>query len=150
MKNWTGYLRAVFAKKGERSILQDSYFEGAFKITRPIYLDGTGQAYVYIMNPGGGYLDGDSYRMEFHLESGAEALLTTQSSTKIYKTLKRPVFQETEIYLKKGSFLEFVPDPVIAYEHARFKQLTTVRMESGASLVYGDIFTPGWAPDGSL
>jgi urease accessory protein len=101
------------------------------------------------MNPGGGYLDGDSYRMEIHLEPEAEVLLTTQSSTKIYKTPRRPVLQETEIILKEGSFLEYVPDPVIAYKDARFMQRTTVRMEAGASLVCAEVFTPGWAPDGS-
>jgi urease accessory protein len=149
MGNWTGYLRAAFAKKGERSGLQDAYFEGALKITKPVYLDETGQACVYLMNPGGGYLDGDSYRMEFLLEPGAEVLITTQSSTKVYKTPRRPVWQETEIDLKNGSFLEYVPDPVIAYEHARFIQRTTVRMEPGASLVCTELLTPGWAPDGS-
>ncbi|MBN2910176.1 urease accessory protein UreD [Polycladomyces sp. WAk] len=149
MGSWTGYLRAVFSQKGERSVLRDAYFEGALKITKPVYLDETGQACVYLMNPGGGYLGGDSYRMEVFLEAGAEVLLTTQSSTKVYKTPRRPVLQETELNLKKGSFLEYVPDPVIAYPHARFAQRTIVRMEPGASLVCTEVLTPGWAPDGS-
>ncbi|WCK53798.1 urease accessory protein UreD [Aneurinibacillus sp. Ricciae_BoGa-3] len=149
MDNWTGYLRMVCTKKDERSIIQDSYFEGAFKITRPVYLEHNGQAYLYVMNPGGGYLDGDSYRMEVHLHPEAEVLLTTQSSTKIYKTLTYPVFQETEIVLKNRSLLEYLPDPIIAYEQARFMQQTVIQMESGASLVYAELFTPGWAPDGS-
>lgn len=130
-------------------MLRDAYFEGALKITKPVYLDETGQACVYLMNPGGGYLGGDSYRMEVFLEAGAEVLLTTQSSTKVYKTPRRPVLQETELNLKKGSFLEYVPDPVIAYPHARFAQRTIVRMEPGASLVCTEVLTPGWAPDGS-
>jgi urease accessory protein len=149
MGSWTGYLRAAFAKKGEKSLLRDAYFEGTLKITKPVYLDENGQACVYLMNPGGGYLDGDSYRMEVLLEEGAEVLLTTQSSTKVYKTPHCPVLQETEMNLKKGSFLEYVPDPVIAYAHARFMQRTIVRMEQGASLVCAEVFTPGWAPDGS-
>ncbi|WP_082130177.1 urease accessory protein UreD [Aneurinibacillus tyrosinisolvens] len=101
------------------------------------------------MNPGGGYIDGDSYRIDVYLEPEAEVLLTTQSSTKIYKTMKQAVIQETNIFLKKGSFLEYLPDAVIAYEHARFKQRTIIRMERGASLVCADILTPGWAPDGT-
>ena len=150
MKKWTGYLGAVCEKKGRRSILKESYYEGAYKITRPVYLDHSGQACLYIMNPGGGYIDGDAYRMEIELEEGAEVLLTTQSSTKIYKTITRPVVQSMDVTLKRGSLLEYFPDPVIAYQHARFKQETVVRMEQGASLICTDIFTPGWAPDGSF
>jgi urease accessory protein len=149
MKNLSGYLWMLCAKKEEKTILQDSYFEGAFKVTRPVYLDQTGQACLYMMNPGGGYVDGDIYKIEIELEPEAAVLLTTQSSTKIYKTMKQPVVQETNIFLKKGSLLEYLPDPVIAYQHARFKQRTTIRMEQGASLVCTDILTPGWAPDGT-
>lgn len=149
MKKHTGYLRLECAKKAEKTILQDAYFEGALKITRPLYLTQNGEVYLYIMNPGGGYLDGDSYRIEVELDEKAEAVLTTQSSTKIYKTLQQPAWQEVEIHLKKGSMLEYLPDPIIAYQHARFKQQTVVRMEKGATFICTDICTPGWAPDGS-
>lgn len=89
-------------------------------------------------------------RLDISLEEGAEAVVTTQSSTKIYKTPTCPAIQEMEIHLKRGSVLEYLPDPVIAYQHACFKQHTIVQMEQGASLIYADIFTPGWAPDGTL
>ncbi len=150
MKGWIGYLKARCEKKGKKTILKESYYEGAYKITRPVYLDQTGQACLYIMNPGGGYIDGDTYHMEVELEEGAEILLTTQSSTKIYKTVKQPVLQSMEVHLGRGSLLEYFPDPVIAYQHARFKQDMVVRMEKRAAFICTDIFTPGWAPDGSL
>nr|WP_263323304.1 urease accessory protein UreD [Neobacillus sp. Marseille-Q6967] len=146
----TGYLRIAAARKREKTILEESYSEGAFKITRPVYLTQGGEAYFYIMNPGGGYVDGDTYKIQISLEEGAEAVVTTQSSTKIYKTRSRPARQEMEIFLKKGSVLEYLPDPVIAYQHACFKQRVIVRMEKGATLICSDIFTPGWAPDGTL
>jgi len=145
----TGYLRIVAARKREKTILKESFAEGAFKITRSVYLTTSGEAYFYIMNPGGGYLDGDFYKIDIYLEEAAEAVVTTQSSTKIYKTPLSHATQELTIYLKKGSVLEFLPDPVIAYEHARFKQRTIVQMEQGASLIYADIYTPGWAADGT-
>ena len=102
-----------------------------------------------IVTAGGGYIAGDIYVKQIQLEQEAEVLLTTQSSTKIYKSPESPVIQRIEFDLKKGSVLEYLPDPVIAYPSARYKQSMTVRMESGASFVCTDIFTPGWAPDGS-
>lgn len=149
MSECTGYLQMVCGKREGKTILKDAYFYGAFKVTRPVYLDDSGQACVYVMNPGGGYLDGDVYEIEVYLEPGAEVLLTTQSSTKIYKSLMLPAVQETDIVLQEGSYLEYLPDPTIAYQHARFKQKTVVHMDNDAAFVFTDILTPGWAPDGS-
>lgn len=150
VSNQTGYLKILCSKKEQKTILQEIYFTRALKVTRAVYLSPYDEAYLYIMNPGGGYIEGDSYKMEVQLERNAEVVLTTQSSTKIYKTIKNPAFQDVEIYLKKGSILEYVPDPVIAFQQASFIQKTAVYMESGASFISTDIFTPGWAPDGSL
>lgn len=149
MNSWTGDLRLKCAKKTGKTIMEEAYFEGALKVTRPVYLDESGKAYIYVMNPGGGYVDGDTYRIQIQLEAGAEVLLTTQSSTKIYKTPETPVLQTMDIVLKEGSVFEYMPDSVIAYPQARFKQKLVVHMEKGASLVCSDIYTPGWAPDGS-
>ncbi|NHC40567.1 urease accessory protein UreD [Bacillus sp. MM2020_1] len=150
MDNWTGYLRLTGARKGKKTIVKESYSEGAFKITRPVYLSTTGEACFYIMNPGGGYVDGDTYKIDISMEEDAMAIMTTQSSTKIYKTPARPASQEITIDLKSGSVLEYLPDPVIAYQHACYKQRTVVRMDSGSSFICSDIFTPGWAPDGTV
>lgn len=150
VKKETGYIRMICTKKCVKTILQEAYFEGALKITKPVYLTDSGEVYLYLMNPGGGYIDGDSYRIEIVLEEEAEAVVTSQSSTKIYKTPKQPVLQDMKINLKKGSRLHYLPDPVIAYENARFRQETVINMESGASLIFTDIYTPGWAPDGTL
>lgn len=150
MEKRTGYLTLVCERKKEKTILKESLSEGALKVTRPVYLTQSGEAFLYVMNPGGGYLDGDSYKIDIYLEEGAEAVVTTQSSTKIYKTRNRPAFQGMDIFLKKGSTLEYLPDSIIAYQNAQFKQHTVIRMEPGASFICKEILTPGWAPDGRL
>ncbi|MCM2534008.1 urease accessory protein UreD [Neobacillus pocheonensis] len=93
MEKRTGYLTLVCERKKEKTILKESLSEGALKVTRPVYLTQSGEAFLYVMNPGGGYLDGDSYKIDIYLEEGAEAVVTTQSSTKIYKTRNRPLFK---------------------------------------------------------
>jgi len=149
MADYTGYLRTVLSRRGGRTGIEDCYFQGAYKITRSVYLDSSGQPCLYVMNPGGGYVAGDVYRQELVLKPGAEAIVTTQSSTKIYKSGQLPAVQETEVSLGAGSLLEYMPDPAIAYQNARFRQQTIVRIEAGATLFYADVFTPGWAPDGT-
>lgn len=150
MDNWTGFLRLAVKRKQERTIPSEVYNRGAYKITPPVYLDNSGQPCFYLMNPGGGYLDGDRYKAEILLGEQSHMMLTTQSSTKIYKTPKCPVIQKTDICLESGSYLEFIPDPIIAYRDARYIQETIVRMARGSTLVYGEIITPGWSPDGRL
>ncbi len=115
---------------------------------RPVYHDQSGQACYYILNPGGGYLDGDRYQMKISLKEEARLTLTTQSATKIYKTPNQPAYQETEISLKRGSFLEYITDPLIGYKDARYLQKTVVKMEQGATFLYSDIITSGWSPEG--
>ena len=122
-------------RKG-KTVAKNVYFQGALKVMRPIYHDDSGQACYYILNPGGGYLDGDRYQMQISLENNARLTLTTQSATKVYKTPHTHAYQETEIFLKKGSYLEYIPDPLIAYRQARYKQKNVIHMEKGATFLY--------------
>jgi urease accessory protein len=115
---------------------------------RPVYHDDSGQVCYYILNPGGGYLNGDRYRISISLEENASLILTTQSATKVYKTPFKEAYQETEINLKAGSLLEYIPDPLIAYRDAKYKQINRIHMEEGATLFYTDVLTPGWSPEG--
>jgi len=147
-KKWTGLLELDIEDRLGKSIAKDVYFHGAFKLQRPIYHNNSGQPCYYILNPGGGYLDGDTYRMRISLQEQAKLTLTTQSATKVYKTLDTQAYQETEINLAKDSYLEYLPDPLIAYKDARYHQKNIVHMEKGATFLYSDILTPGWSPEG--
>lgn len=150
MSDWTGTLELNMEERNGRSVAKNIYFQGAFKVMRPIYLNGLSYPCYYILNPGGGYLDGDTYRMKISLSEGARLTLTTQSATKVYKTPKIGAYQETEINLGKDSYLEYLADPLIAYKDARYLQKTQVWMEKGATFLYSDIVTPGWSPEGEL
>ncbi|GAB4072734.1 urease accessory protein UreD [Barrientosiimonas marina] len=150
MAAWTGDLQLSMKNKRGTSVPETIYFQGAFKLMRPKYYDDSGQPCYFILNPGGGYVDGDRYRMSFTLEKNAELLLTTQAATKIYRTPNKPVTQETTIVLNEGSLLEYIPDPIIAYNKANYKQTNIIHMKTGSTLIYSDIITPGWSPDGSL
>ncbi|MGW6380028.1 urease accessory protein UreD [Peribacillus butanolivorans] len=148
MTDWTGTLSLDLEERKGKTVAKRVYFQGALKVMRPIYFDDSGQVCYYLLNPGGGYLDGDRYKMEISADEGSKVTLTTQSATKVYKTPKGYAYQETHIHLQKGSYLEYLPDPLIAYENAHYKQKNVVHMESGATFIYTDILTPGWSPEG--
>lgn len=148
MSDWTGVLDLSMERRQDRTTAKNIFFQGAFKLQRPVYHNGGQIPCYYILNPGGGYLDGDTYRMNVTLEEGAELTLTTQSATKVYKTPHTHAYQETNFHLKKDSYLEYLPDALIAYQDARYFQKNVVHMEKGATLLYSDILTPGWSPEG--
>lgn len=147
--SYTGVLELSAVRRESKSIVSSCYYEGALKLTRPVYLEEDVPS-VYLIHVGGGYVDGDTYLTDLSVEAGAELAVTTQSATKVYKTPKKPVVQRLNLRVGKGSVLEYLPDPLIAYAGARFIQETNIRMEEGACLFYSDIITPGWAEDGSL
>ncbi|MCZ9309505.1 urease accessory protein UreD [Corynebacterium uberis] len=153
--DWTGQLTlriatrpAPAAPNGQRAVAVEQFHEGALRVLRPHYLDESGQVSYTLVNPGGGYLGGDSYLVDVEVADGAAALLTTQSATKVYRTPQGPARQHTRLRLRAGARLEYVPDQLIVYRDGAYRQTTEVLMAPDASLVTSEIITPGWSPTG--
>ena len=144
----TGELRLGLERRGGRSVVARQYHEGALRVLRALYPDGTGQPVLTVVNPGGGYLGGDAYATEVALGPGASALLTTQSATKVYRTPQGPARAVQRVRLGPGARLESVPDALIAYRGAAYRQDTEVDMAPDASLALADVVTHGWSPNG--
>lgn len=66
---------------------RDIFFEKALKVIRPVYLNQSTIPTFYIVNVGGGYLDGDRYRMNVNVEDNAKVTLTSQGATKYTRHL---------------------------------------------------------------
>lgn len=149
-QGFTGVLELGIGDSGGRSAAKRQYHAGALKIIRPHYLDDTGQVYYTVVNPGGGYVGGDGYFQRFALESEASAIITDQSATKVYRTPSDHVYQRMEFEVGQGGTLEYVPDQLILYRDADFRQDTVVKLAGDASFFMSEIVTPGWAPDKSM
>ena len=145
----TGELRLRIGVRNGRGTAIEQYHAGSLRVLRPHYLDASGQVCYTVINPGGGYLGGDRYRIDLDLDEGASLLFTTQSATKVYRTPQAPARQHTDVRLAAGAVLESVPDPLIAYRDAEYQQLTRVEIDPAATYLASEIVTPGWSPDGA-
>ncbi len=145
----TGQLRLRIGVRNGRSTAVEQYHAGSLRVLRPHYLDASGQVCYTVINPGGGYLGGDRYRIDLDLDEGGSLLFTTQSATKVYRTPQAPARQHTDVRLAAGAVLESVPDPLIAYRDAEYQQLTRVEIDPAATYLASEIVTPGWSPDGA-
>lgn len=144
---WTGQLKLSVFNNGRKSVARDVFFEKALKVMRPIYLNNSDIPTFYIVNVGGGYLDGDRYRMDFNVEDNASVILTSQGATKIYKTPNDHVEQYQSFNIKQQGHLEYVGDPIIAFENAKFYQHNRFHLTDTSSLFYTDILTPGYSKE---
>lgn len=135
--------------RGGRSVAAHQFHQGALRVLRPHYLDGSGQVCYVVVNPGGAYLGADLYVIDVEVADGAMLLLTTQSATKIYRTPGSFAEQRMRLRLGEGSQLELAPDQLIAYREASYRQNTHITMHPTSSLVMSEVITPGWSPDGA-
>ena len=53
------------------------------------------------------------------------------------------------VRLGEGARLELMPDQLIAYREASYRQRTSVVLRPSSSLVMAEVVTPGWSPDGA-
>ncbi|MCA0992785.1 urease accessory protein UreD [Guptibacillus hwajinpoensis] len=146
---YTGYLQLEASERYGKSVLSDAYYNGVFKISRPTYTE-EGLPLVQLIHVGGGYVDGDTYFTKINVRKNAKLAVTTQASTKIYKTRNKQVEQKSVYKLDEKSQLHLKLDPLIAYRDARFIQQTDVYMDKSAVLFLTDIVTPGWSKEGEL
>jgi len=146
---YTGYLELEASERYGKSVLSDAYYNGVFKISRPTYTE-EGLPLVQLIHVGGGYVDGDTYFTQINVKKNAKLAVTTQASTKVYKTPNKQVEQKIVYKLDEQRELHIKQDPLIAYRDARFLQETNVYMDKSAVFFLTDIVTPGWSKEGDL
>jgi urease accessory protein len=112
-------------------------------------LDESGQVGYVMVNPGGAYLGADLFLIDVTVENNAALLLTTQSATKVYRTPGSFAEQRMSVRLGEGSRLELMPDQLIAYREASYRQNSRISLHPTSSLIMAEVITPGWSPDGA-
>lgn len=140
-----GILDLDFAVRGERTELVGRYQKTPLQIMRPLWIDPAmpGMAYVYLMATGGGIAQADRYRMDFRCGPDTQVHLTTQAATKVFKMEHDYASQRVHLTAEAGSYVEYLPDPMIPFEDARFYQRTEVTVAPGATVLVGDTLTAG-------
>uniref|UniRef100_A0A2P2JBJ0 Urease accessory protein D n=1 Tax=Rhizophora mucronata TaxID=61149 RepID=A0A2P2JBJ0_RHIMU len=100
--------------------------------------------WIYTLTYGGGIVSGDSISCELVIGDGCTAVLTTQASTKVYKSLGSKCSQQVlEARIGSGALLAVIPDPVTCFSTARYSQKQVFRALSDSNLVIVDWITSG-------
>ncbi|XP_056163667.1 urease accessory protein D-like isoform X8 [Syzygium oleosum] len=87
---------------------------------------------------------GDAISCKLEIGDGCTAVLTTQSSTKVYKSLGSKCSEQyLEAEIGSDSMLVLIPDPVTCFSTARYFQKQVFRVRSDSNLVLVDWITSG-------
>lgn len=140
-----GLINLAVERHGHRTRPVKTESFGVLRLMQPLYLDDSGQVTYIVMNPGGAYF-GEKYRYSIDVRPTAQLLLSSQGATRIYKTPLEPAVQEATFLLRAGSRLEYVPDQVIAYRDADYRQFTKIMVAPDAQGFFAEVVTPGWDP----
>ncbi|KAF6137585.1 hypothetical protein GIB67_031864 [Kingdonia uniflora] len=100
--------------------------------------------WIYSLTYGGGIVSGDIVSCGLEVGDGCTAVLTTQASTKVYKSVGTKCSEQLlEAKIGSSSLLVVIPDPVTCFSTARYSQKQVFRLMSDSSLVLVDWITGG-------
>src|SRR5919202_1085384 len=138
-------LRLEEEKSTSKTSVKEQYSRVPLYTQRALYLEEalSNMAYMYVISPSGGILQGDRYRMDITLRNHAFAHITTQGATRIYRMENNYATQVVNIDVGEGCYFEFVPDQIIPYRDSRFYQKVDLKIHENATMVYSEIIVPG-------
>lgn len=146
---YNGEIQLEIGKKhtgNEESYIARQYYKLPLQVMTPFYQDMDGTVFLYLLNPSGGVLDYDNFKIEVKIKDGAKTWIGTPSATKIYKRRdeKAPVAcQQNIFYVGQGSVLEYCPEEIIPYADSAFIQKNNFYLNEDSTLLAWDILSSG-------
>ncbi|XP_066297696.1 uncharacterized protein [Branchiostoma lanceolatum] len=100
--------------------------------------------WLYVITFGGGLVAGDNIQLDIELAEDCAVVVTTQASTKVFHSVDDLVTCQTlESKVGAGSLLVLLPDPVVCYKDAAYRQEQVFHLNQSSSLVLLDWYTSG-------
>jgi urease accessory protein len=128
----SGRLELVFAPRGSGTALVHAYARAPLKIVRPFPLD-AGRQLVQILTLGPGICAGDAYSIDVTVESGARAVVVTQSASRLHGMPDAGrAEQRVTLTVLPGAHLEYYPGITIPFPGSDFSQDLHVAVAAGA------------------
>lgn len=142
----------AFARVDSRTVLRRSFATSPLKLLNP--RNHGDAAWVYLASYGGGLVGGDALRLEIDVEPGARALVSTQASTKVYRS-SAGASQRLVARVEKDALLVLAFDPVVCFAGSTYTQEQEFHVSAGGGVIAIDWIGAGrvasgerWAFDG--
>ena len=128
-----------------KTVVTKQFFQIPLQIQRALYpeISLPEMAYLYVISPSGGILQGDRYRTDILLRNKAIAHITTQGATRVFSMNSNSASQIVNITVDENCYLEYIPDQIIPYKNSRYYQKVNLKVHDNSTLIYSEILTPG-------
>ncbi len=140
-------LRAEFRRRGLRTALVDAYFTSPLKIAKTFPVPSEAGVLVgasaTVMDVSPGLMDGDDYALTWSIGDGCSVGVTTQSFAKAHPAPRLGARQTTTIRVGSGASLVYAPQPTMLYADASFVSRTRVELADDATLLLFDTLCAG-------
>ena len=146
--DWHGSLCLEFVNRQGSTQLIHSQSKAPLKIQRSFYPEGSEVCHSVIMHTAGGMVGGDRLSLDFCLKPNAQALITTATAGKIYKTNGREARQIAQVDVASGACLEWLPQETIVFNQAVYRQEMRVNLAPGATWLGWEITRFGRSASG--
>jgi urease accessory protein len=123
-----------------RSRVARAYATNPLRLLTPV--NHGSAAWIYMSSYGGGLVDDDAVSLDVTVGEGATAFVSTQASTKVYRSV-RGSRTATRARVAPGGLLVFAPDPVVCYAAAQYRQTQQFVLDDDGALVLVDWVTSG-------
>lgn len=151
MKQTHGTLNLIFRRHREgKTFLASQHCRLPLQVLTPYYSDGDGTAFVYLLNPSGGILQGDLLETDILVEKNARAWVATPSANKFYRMDEGHATLNNRIRVEAGGVLEYMPEYNIPFAEASVVQETVFDLDREATLLAFDMIVPGRTERGEL
>ncbi|WP_373097939.1 urease accessory protein UreD [Zhongshania sp.] len=143
-KSWPAAIELGLRASENRTDLVRISHKGPLRVQRPFYPEGD-CCHVYLLHPPGGMVAGDTLRVAVSLGAGAQALLTTPSAGKVYRSdlAKTAQCQGVSAEVADGACLEWLPQETIVFEGAEAELSNQFTLQGDARLCAWDIVVLG-------
>jgi urease accessory protein len=132
--------RLSFERCGRVTAVRSAYAEPPLRLLTP--RNHGAAAWAYTSTLGGGLVDGDRLRLEVALGPGAQAFISTQGPTRVYRS-PRGCESALHASVGEGALLILAPDPAACFAGARFRQRTEIDLGASASVASWDVLSAG-------
>jgi urease accessory protein len=140
-----------FLDTGLGTSLDRRVFRWPYTVSRTFRLDRVpaGMLTLIVQSASGSILAEDALRQRYHVGPGAFVHVTTAGAAPVYRAPgETEAFDEVDLAVQEGGFLEYLPEPRILFRDSSLSQRLSLRLAEGGAAVVSDAFAlrdPGGA-----
>lgn len=137
--SWQGKLDLVYRYHQGETQVSHAFAQAPLKIQRPFYPEGKATCHSVVLHTAGGIVGGDRLEQSVLLQPQSQALITTAAAAKVYRSEGKISRQCVDIQVQAGAYLEWLPQELIVFNGALYRQQIRVDLAPDAAFLGWEI-----------